>query len=84
MYQFIGEISDTKVGGLDSLLNYMNEHSFSKDGLAINEHRYHIIKSQYTAETHGIYNVEPSITFNIKGNTYIYLQMDNISIKNKM
>ena len=25
MYQFIGYINDTKVGGLESLLNYMNE-----------------------------------------------------------
>ena len=28
MYQFIGDINDTKVGGLEPLLNYMNE-SFS-------------------------------------------------------
>ena len=28
MYQFIGEINDTKVGGLESLLNYMNEIFF--------------------------------------------------------
>ena len=26
MYQFIGDINDTKVGGLESLLNYMNEN----------------------------------------------------------
>ena len=28
MYQFIGDINDTKVGGLDPLLNYMNENFF--------------------------------------------------------
>ena len=28
MYQFIGDINDTKVAGLESLLNYMNENSF--------------------------------------------------------
>ena len=38
MYQFIGDINDTEVGGLESLLNYMNENSFSKDEPAINEH----------------------------------------------
>ena len=32
--------SDTKVGWLESLLNYMNENFFSKDDPAINEHPY--------------------------------------------
>ena len=45
MYQFIGDINDTKVAGLESLLNYMNENFFSKDEPAVNEHRYHIIKN---------------------------------------
>ena len=44
MYQFIGETSDTKVGGLEPLLNYMNENFFSKDDPAVNEHHYHITK----------------------------------------
>ena len=44
MYQFIGGINDTKVGGLEPLLNYMNENFFSKDDPAINEHHYHITK----------------------------------------
>ena len=44
MYQFIGDINDTKVAGLESLLNYMNEHLFSKDEPAVNEHNYHITK----------------------------------------
>ena len=43
MYQFIGDINDTKVAGLGSLLNYMNKNFFSKDEPAVNEHRYHII-----------------------------------------
>ena len=42
MYQFIGPINDSKVGGLEPLLNYMNENCFSKDDPAINEHHYHI------------------------------------------
>ena len=46
MYQFIGEISDTKIGGLESLLNYMNENFFSKDDPATKEHHYHITKNQ--------------------------------------
>ena len=45
MYQFIGETSYTKVGGLEPLLDYMNGNSFSKDGPAINEHHYHITKT---------------------------------------
>ena len=45
MYQVIGEISDTEVGGLESLLNYMNESFFSKGDPAINEHHYHITKT---------------------------------------
>ena len=44
MYQCIGETSDTKIGGLESLLNYMNENFFSKDDPAINEHHYHLTK----------------------------------------
>ena len=45
MYQFIGDINDTKVGGLESLLNYMNENFFSKDDPAINGHHYHKTKN---------------------------------------
>ena len=45
MYQFIGKIKDTKVGGLASLLNYMTENISSKDDPAINEHHYHITKN---------------------------------------
>ena len=44
MYQLIGIINDEQVGGLESLLNYMNENLFSKDDPAINEHHYHITK----------------------------------------
>ena len=35
MYQFTGPINGTKVGGLESLLNYMNDNFFSKDDPAI-------------------------------------------------
>merc|ERR1711906_98948 len=55
MYQFIGDINDTKVGGLESLLNYMNDNFFTKDDPAINEHHYHITKKQYNEETNKIY-----------------------------
>ena len=44
MYQFIGDINDTKVAGLESLLNCMSENFFTKDDPAINEHHYHITK----------------------------------------
>ena len=42
MYQFNGGINDTKVAGLESLLNYMNESFFSKDEPAVNQHYYNI------------------------------------------
>ena len=42
MYQLIGDINDTKVAGLGSLLNYMSENFFAKDDPAVNEHHYHI------------------------------------------
>ena len=45
MYQFIGDINDAEVGGLESLLYYMNENFFSKDDPAIIEHHYHITKN---------------------------------------
>ena len=32
--------------GLESLLNYMNEHFFSQDDPAINEHHDHITKKK--------------------------------------
>ena len=43
---FIGDINDTEVRGLESLLNYMNENFCSKDDPAMNEHLYHITKKQ--------------------------------------
>ena len=49
MYQFIRDINDTKVGGLESLsiyiYIYIYENFFSKDDPAINGHRYHLIKN---------------------------------------
>ena len=56
MYKFIGDVNDTKVVGLESLLNYMNENFFSKGEPSVNEHHYRIIKKQYNEETHNIYN----------------------------
>ena len=50
MYQYIGDINDTQVGGLEPLLNYMNENFFNKDEPAINEHHYHITKKPYNEE----------------------------------
>ena len=48
MYQFIGDINDRKVAGLEPLLNYMNENSFSKDEPSVNEHHYNITKNNIT------------------------------------
>ena len=92
MYQFIDDINDDKTGGLESLLNYMNENFFSKDDPAINEHHYHITKKQYNEETHNMYNVDKSKSFNIKNNRYTdehyynkqqYINKSIINNKNK-
>ena len=45
MYQFIGDTNDTKVAGLESLLNHMNENFFSKDEPSVNENYYNITKN---------------------------------------
>ena len=70
MYQFKGKITDDRVPGLESLLNYMTENFFSKDEPAVNEHHYHITKKQYNEDIHNIYNVDKSKTYNIKNNRY--------------
>ena len=56
---FIGDINDTAVGGLEPLLNYMNENFFSKDYTAINGHHNNNQK-QYNEDIHNIYNVDES------------------------
>ena len=71
MYQFIGDINDEKVAGLESLLNYLNENFFTKDDPAINEHHYHITKKQYNEDIQNIYNMDKSKTFNIKNNRFL-------------
>ena len=46
MYQFLGDINDTKVAGLESILNYINDNFLSKAGPAVNGHYYNTIKKQ--------------------------------------
>ena len=72
MYQCIGEINDTKVGGLESSLNYMNENFFSKGEPAVNEYHYHITRKQYNQDfaTHNIYNVDKSRSYKINNHSY--------------
>ena len=48
----------------------MDESFFGKDDPAINEHHYHITKKQYNGETHNIYNIDKTKTYNIKNNRY--------------
>ena len=45
MYQFLGDINDTKVAGLEPILNYINDNFFSKADPAVNEHYYNTIKN---------------------------------------
>ena len=80
MYQFIGIISDGKVPGLESILNYINESFYSKDEPAINEHRYHAIKNN-TTKKHITYTIYIYIyitkTYNIINNRYTDDHYDN-------
>ena len=72
IYQFTGTINDTRVAGLESLLNYINENFFSKDEPAVNEHHYHITRKQYNQDftTHNLYKVDKRKTYNIKNHRY--------------
>ena len=70
MYQFTGDIDDTKVAGLESILNYMNENFFSKDEPAVNENYYNITKKHFNEDIQNIYNIDKSKTFNIKNHRY--------------
>ena len=45
MYQFLGDINNTKVAGLESILNYINDNFFSKADPAVNEHYYSTTKN---------------------------------------
>ena len=45
MYQFIGDINDTKVAGLESILYHINDNFFSKADPAVNENYYNITKN---------------------------------------
>ena len=79
MYQFIGDINDTKVAGLESLLNYMIENFFSKDAPAVNEHYYNITKKTITKK-HKTYTMP--IKANLITVRTIDIQMNIIIIKN--
>ena len=66
MYQFIGDINDNRVPGLESILNYIDENFFNKADPAVNEHNYYITKTfntQYNEEHY--YNKQQYITNNV-------------------
>ena len=60
----------TKVAGLESLLNYLDENSFSKKEPAINEHHYHITKKQYNEDIHDIYNIDKSKSYKTNNHNF--------------
>ena len=60
----------TKVAGLESLLNYLDENSFSKKEPAINEHHYHITKKQYNEDIHDIYNIDKSKSYKLNKHNF--------------
>ena len=80
MYQFLGDINDTKVAGLESILNYINDNLFSKADPAVNEHCYNTTNKQYIMTIYIIYLVS------IKVNNITLINIDihmNIIIINK-
>ena len=79
MYQFIGDVNDTKVAGLGSLLNYMGENLFSKDAPAVNEHYYDITFKHNTLKKQLIFTMSIKVDLRISKITDI--QMNLIIIK---
>ena len=66
LYQFIWDINDKRVPGLESILNYIDENFFNKADPAVNEHSYYINKTfttQYNEEHY--YNKQQYITNNV-------------------
>ena len=77
MHQFIGYINDRRVGGLEPLLNYMNENFFSKGDPAINGHHYYITKNN-TMKRYIIFTMSiKRKTFNIKNTRFSIEQYFN-------
>ena len=73
MYQFLGDINDEKVAGLESLLNYIHENYYSKDEPAINEHHYHITRKLYNQDfsVNNVYNVDKSRNYKTTNHNFI-------------
>ena len=63
-------ILTTQVAGLESLIIYMNENFFSKNGPAVNEHHYHITKKQYNEDIPDIYNIDKSKSHKINNHNF--------------
>ena len=71
MYQFLGGINDTKVTGLESILNYINDNFFSKADPAVNEHYYNTTKNNMKIYTIFIISIKVNlITLRV---IYIYI-----------
>ena len=49
MYQFVGDINDKQVSGLEPILNYVNGNLYTKGDYAINQHRYNFIINKVTS-----------------------------------
>ena len=70
MYHFIGDINDTKVAGLESILNYINDNFLNKSDPAVNEHYYNTTKKQFNEDIHNIYNTDKTKSYNIRNHRY--------------
>ena len=61
MYQFIGDINDEGVPGLESILNYINEN-LNKTDPAVNGHSYYITKAFNTQYNENIITINNHIS----------------------
>ena len=72
MYQFVGDINDKQVSGLEPILNYVNGNLYTKGDYAINQHRYNILKKNYFQDfaTYSSNKIGKPKTYNIKNHLY--------------
>ena len=69
MYQLIGIINDEKVPGLESMLNYMNNHFLAKMNQPSTNTIITLLKNN-TTKKHITHTIDKTETYNIENNRY--------------
>ena len=81
MYQFIGDINDEGVPGLESILNYINEN-LNKTDPAVNGHSYYITKAFNTQCNEEHYYNKQYITNNVNNHIIKKTLYNNAQVLN--